>query len=409
MKLFSKTKDPFLHIVKRADMKKSQAYALRAVAVVISILVCSVASTIITGANYGKVLRDLFPGAFGSVNKLWGLGQEMALLLLVSLAVTPAFKMKFWNIGAEGQVHMGCIGCALAMHYFINLPGYPIMPMWLVYLLMLVFAVVFATIWSVIPAIFKAIWNTNETLFTLMMNYIASFLAAYLIAVFIADRGGKDSAIDFKLGWLPVVANQALIPILVAVVITAIMWAYLRYSKHGYELTVVGESERTAKYVGINVKKVIIRTMIFGGVICGITGFLLTGGLSHNLTETSAGGRGFTAILISWLAHFNPIAMVLTTFLVVFIQKGTGTIATNNNLSSSFADIMTGVFFFIIIASEFFISYRVVFRDGEKYKALFNRIFKKKVAVAEGADTTVVDNNTEEIDVVEEIEEEVQE
>ena len=144
------------------------------------------------------------------------------------------------------------------------------------------------------------------------------------------------------------------------------MFIYMNYSKHGYEITVVGESVRTAQYAGIKVEKVIIRTMILSGALCGLTGFLLVSGTDHTLTTTITGGRGFTAVMVAWLAKFNPIWMILTSFLLVFLDKGAGEISTNFGLNRSFSDILTGVILFFIIGSEFFINYRMSFRHSAK-------------------------------------------
>ena len=115
--------------------------------------------------------------------------------------------------------------------------------------------------------------------------------------------------------------------ILIVLVLTVAMYIYLKYSKHGYELSVVGESENTAKYIGINVKKVILRTMFVSGAVCGIAGFLLVGGTDHTISSTTAGNRGFTAIMVSWLAKFNPIYMIITSLLLVFLSAGASQIS----------------------------------------------------------------------------------
>ena len=377
-----KEREPLVHIVKRGETKRWYAWLIRVGAFVLSLLICAIVSTSITKRGFGYFFVNLFDGVFGTERLTWNLFHNMALLLIVALAVTPCFKMRFWNIGAEGQVLMGCVGCAFAIFYFNGKVEDGAL-----YVLMIVFSILFAVVWAVIPAIFKAKWNTNETLFTLMMNYIATFFTGYMINIWAKGKG--SGTVYFKTGHLPEIYNQFLLKIIVVAIVTVLLWIYLRYSKHGYELTVVGESERTAKYIGINVKKVIIRTMILSGMICGIAGLLLVGGTNHNITEASAGGRGFTAILVSWLAHFNPFAMALTAFLVVFIQRGTLNIATINGLCDSYADVMTGIFFFLIIASEFFINYKLVFKDGDKMKNAIKKIFKKKSAIAENIEAEV--------------------
>ena len=170
--------------------------------------------------------------------------------------------------------------------------------------------------------------------------------------------------------------NEFILKIIIAAVITILMYVYLRFSKHGYELTVVGESENTARYIGINSKKVIIRTLILCGIIAGITGFLLVSATNLDLnSKYTVNGRGFTGVLISWLAKFNPFAMVLTSFLVVFVQKGAAEVSTYARLGASFPSMLAGVFFFFIIASEFFINYKIMF--NKKYFKI-PACFKKK-------------------------------
>jgi simple sugar transport system permease protein len=141
-----------------------------------------------------------------------------------------------------------------------------------------------------------------------------------------------------------------------------LMYIYLRYSEQGYEISVVGESENTANYIGINVKKVIIRTMLISGAICGFAGFLIVGALDHSVAVDSVGGRGFTAIMVSWLAKFNPLYMILTSFLVVFLQRGTSFMGEIYRLDTSLADIFIGVVLLFIIGCEFFINYKINFR-----------------------------------------------
>ena len=307
----------------------------------------------------------MFEGAFGTPRKLWILGQNIAILLCISLALTPAFKMRFWNLGGEGQVLIGGLAAVACM----ILIGDKV-PNALLILAMVVASVAAGAIWALIPAFFKAKWNTNETLFTLMMNYVATQLVAFFVIVWEVPKGaGKIGIINqsTQAGWLPVIGGKKyLLNILVVAVITVAMYLYLRYSKHGYEIAVVGESERTARYVGIKVEKVILRTLLLSGAICGIAGLLLVGGTDHTITTTIADGRGFTGVMVAWLAKFNPIFMIFASFLLVFLDRGATEISTIFNLNQSFGDILTGIILFFIIGSEFFITYQIRFRRGSR-------------------------------------------
>ena len=236
---------------------------------------------------------------------------------------------------------------------------------WQLMIIMTVAAILSGMLWGVIPAIFKAQWNTNETLFTLMMNYVAIQLVEYFLKI--ADKSGSNVVGPDLLshGWLPdIFGVKYLLNIIIVAVITVLMYIYLKYSKHGYEISVVGESENTARYIGINVKKVIIRTMLISGAICGVAGLLLVGGSSHSIDSNLVGGRGFTAIMVSWLGKFNPITMILTTFLLVFLGRGADEVTSKFGLNGDFSDILTGIILFFIIGCEFFINYKVYLRSG---------------------------------------------
>lgn len=366
-------REPLLHLVKRTDSNPKRAWLIRIAAFVGSILLCAIVTVGVTGEGFGFFFKYFFKGIFGSELQIWNLLRETAILLLLALAVTPCFKMKFWNIGGEGQVLMGALGCAVITYYLggkVNDAG--------TIILAFLVSLLFGMAWSVIPALFKAKWNTNETLLTLMMNYIATCLVNYFIKK-VKPNGTGD--LFFTEGVTPAIAgNEYILTLIIVAVITAIIAIYLKYSKHGYELTVVGESPNTARYIGINSKKVIIRTLILCGLICGIAGFLLVSVKNHSIHGSSTvNGRGFTAVLISWLAHFNPLAMLLTSFLVVFITNGANEVGAYGRLGTSYPSVMTGIFFLCIIATEFFINYKVVF----KYSLVGNKLKLASVVTKE--------------------------
>ncbi|MCR5040764.1 MAG: ABC transporter permease [Clostridia bacterium] len=349
-----------MHIIKRAAMPSWKAWLIRLAAILLSLIVSGLFVMFVTKLNPISVYIEMWKGAFGSSRKIWNTAQGTAILLCISLAVTPAFKMRFWNIGAEGQVMAGCIGTAAVMILFGNkLPTF-----WLM-VCMVAASVASGIIWALIPAIFKANWNTNETLFTLMMNYVAIQIASYLSTVWENPAGSAHIGVinmNTGKGWFPAIfGHEQTINILIVAVLTAVMFVYLKYSKHGYEIAVVGESENTARYVGMNVKKVILRTMALSGAICGIAGLIIVAGKDHSLSTTSAGGQGFTAIMVSWLAKFNPLMMILTSLLIVFLERGAGAIATSFRINDSIADIVTGIILFFIIGCEFFVNYKIVF------------------------------------------------
>ncbi|MFR5833313.1 MAG: ABC transporter permease [Acutalibacteraceae bacterium] len=388
--LNSKTgREPFFHLVKRDNIPKWQAWLIRGGAVVAALVLGAIITGGLTGSSgFTMFFQDLFLGVFGTPRRILNFFQNTAIMLIIALALAPAFKMKFWNIGAEGQVLMGGLGCVVCIQYL----GGKIDESLLIFIMFIVSAL-FSTCWAVIPALFKAQFNTNETLFTLMMNYIAIQLVALCIYVWVPTGSAVLGVL--KYGQLPLINGQRyVLNIIIVAIIMVLMFVYFRFSKHGYELSVVGESENTAKYIGINVKKVIIRTMILSGVLCGVAGFLLVSGTSYTLSTNTVGGKGFTAILVAWLGKFNPLTMGFTSMLYVFINQGAAQAATDLGLGGYYADIISGIFFFLIIACEFFINYRIKFRS-----------FKKKTdndaidsqASEETSSVTVENNDGEEV------------
>jgi len=352
-----KSRGSLFHIAKRKELPGWKAWGIRAVSLILALIVCAVVTTLLTGLNPLSVFSTMIDGAFGTSRRIWILMQNVAILLCISLAVTPAFRMRFWNIGAEGQVLISGLAAASCMILFPNLPN------WLLILIMCAASIAAGAVWAMIPAFFKAKWNTNETLFTLMMNYVAMQLVSYFVIVWEVPKGsGKIGIINqnTEAGWLPVIGGQKyLLTIIVVLVLTVFMFIYLNYTKHGYELTVVGESERTARYLHIKTGRVIVRTLMLSGAVCGVAGLLLVGGTDHTITSTIADGRGFTAVMVSWLAKFDPAGMIFASLLIVFLSRGANEISTIFGLNHAFGDILTGIILFFIIGSEFFINYQI--------------------------------------------------
>ena len=363
--------EPLFHLAKRAEVKPVVAWLVRLAAIVVGLLVCGlVAFALIEKLNQnpgkiGDFYNCFIKGSFTSERKLWKFLKNLAVLQCISLAVTPAFRMRFWNIGAEGQTLMGVLGSITVAFYL----GGKI-PDWQLLILMLIAAVVCGAVWALIPALFKAKWNTNETLFTLMMNYVATYVVSYFLVIWVPS--GSSTLGKLKYGKLPPLpfGNQYLLIILIVLALTIALFIYLKYSKQGYEISVVGESVRTAQYSGINVQKVIIRTMVVSGVLCGVAGYLIGAGLDQSVTTESVGGQGFTAIIVSWLANFNPVVMLITSGLISFLNSGAAQISQDFNVSGALPDVIVGIILFFIIGCEFFINYRLVFRHHAEKEAV---------------------------------------
>jgi simple sugar transport system permease protein len=360
--------EPLIRISKRTGISRGKAWGIRALALLLALIVSGLVIFAIVKLSPLKVYLAMFQGAFGTSKRAWATIRDSMMMLCIAVGLAPAFKMKFWNIGAEGQILVGGIATAFCMiHFGASMPA----P--LLFLVMILTSILCGGIWGMIPGIFKARWNTNETLFTLMMNYVAIQLTSYCVAQWESPPGSNAVGIinqTTNAGWLPPLFGQAYtLNVIIVMILTVLMYIYLKYSKQGYEISVVGDSENTARYAGINVRKVYIRTMALSGAICGIAGFLAVSGASRTISTSTAGGRGFTAIIVAWLAKFNTFVMILISFLLIFLEKGAIEIASRYNLNDYASQIITGIILFFILGSEFFINYKVNFRrrhSGER-------------------------------------------
>ncbi len=361
----SANKDLFIRIIKRDTISKWKAWEIRLIAVVLSLIVCALLIIPATHQNPINVYLGLIDGAFGSNRRIWVMIRETLTLLIIAIGLTPAFKMKFWNIGAEGQVLMGGAATAAVMIYFGD-----VMPNWLLLMVIFVVSASAGMLWGLLPAVFKAYYNTNETLFTLMLNYVAMQIITFCIVFWENPAGSNSVGIinsDTNQGWFPKLFGMNFgLNIIIVLAITVGMYIYMKYSKHGYEIAVVGESKNTAKYAGINVKKIIIRTMLLSGGICGLAGAIIVSGSSHTISTSIGNGRGFTAIIVAWMSKFNPFAMILVSAFLVFMQQGSIQIATQFGLNQNASDIITGIVLFFLIGCEFFISYKPELRKKKK-------------------------------------------
>ena len=357
-------KVPLVRLSKRTSIERWKAWTIRGVALLAALIVCGFVITAIVHLNPIQVYKAMWNGTFGSSRRLWITMRDMSLLLLVGVALAPVFKMKFWNLGGEGQLLMGGCATAAVMLYLTDLPA-PVL-----FICMIAASMAAGAVWGLITAFFKAKFNTNEVLFTLMMNYVAIQLTAFCVSKWENPYGSNTVGIinaQGRQGWMPEIQGAApLITVLIVLLIALAMFDYMKRSKQGYEIAVVGDSENTARYAGISVSKVIIRTMIISGAICGLTGFLCVSASSHTISTAIGDGRGFTAIIVAWLAKFNTIGMVAISLLLVFLNNGAVEIASQFNLNDYASQMITGIILFFIIGCEFFINYKLTFSGKQK-------------------------------------------
>ena len=359
----NQVKEPLIRIVKRDTITLGKSITIRFLAIVLALLVDALIIYGVTKLNPLKVYGTMFSGAFGTGRRAWITVRDIMMLLCISVGLAPAFKMRFWNVGAEGQVLVGAIATAACMIYLNNLST----PVLIV--IMFFASAIAGAIWGLIPALFKSRWDTNETLFTLMMNYIAIQLTSFMVANWENPYGSNSVGVinpNTQAGWFPkMLGSNYWLNVILVMALTVFMFIYLRSTKQGYEIAVVGESRNTARYAGISVRRVVIRTMLISGAVCGIAGMIGVAGVDHTISTATAGGRGFTAIIVAWMGKFNTFVMVLISALLVFLERGAAEIASQYGLNEYASEMIEGVILFFLLGCEFFINYRVIIRHGE--------------------------------------------
>ncbi|MCR4874535.1 MAG: ABC transporter permease [Clostridia bacterium] len=361
-------KEPFVRIKRRGTTSFLYRSFVRIVAIFFAMLFATAFLEGVADMSFSEIWKYLIDGATVNSTTRQEYWKEVMLLLLISLALTPAFKMKFWNIGGQGQVLIGALATSIVMFYGKGMSNSGMI------ITSFIFSIVAGGIWAAIPAIFKVKLNANETLFTLMMNYIA----IQLVAASIDAWKGKASALpqfntDTRLGYLPSIGDNTYGIIMICVlVITVILYLYMKHTKHGYEVSVVGESLKTAKYAGMNTTWIIVRTVFLSGALCGLCGFFYVAGSDYLISTSTSGSYGFTAIIVSWAASFNPFGMLILSIIMTFMSKGTLNVVNyaSNTLNQYTAYITVGILLFFLIGCEFFIQYRMVFNS--KLQAKFD-------------------------------------
>ena len=357
-KLTGKKMEPIIRISKRSNMNGLSKLFVRLVAISFSLLFILTFLSSVSKSNFHQVWIYIGHGAFDAKTLFF---KEMFLLLGIAIGLSPAYKMKFWNIGGQGQVLIGGLLTATMMIYM----GDAGMQNWSIIVVSMIMAVLAGGIFAAIPALAKVQLNANETLFTLMMNYVAIQLVAFCTHMWNPWAAFGIINTTSQAGYLPGIgSNEYGLSILIVSVLMFLMYGYMRYTKHGYELSVVGESINTANYVGIKTKRVILRTVFLSGAICGLVGFLYVAGVDHTIATATSGGYGFTAIIVAWAAQFNPFIMAAISFLIVLFSSGAAGVSNAvPGLNQYISNISVGIFLLFIIGCEFFVNYKINFNS----------------------------------------------
>ena len=352
---------PWVRMVKRDKITSKKAWQIRGIAFLLSLLAGGV-FILLLGHNPLAVYPAMIKGAWGSKTVIYETIKLAVPLLITAIGISFAFQMKFWNIGAEGQILVGAIGAG----YFGLFTAHIFSKVILV-TLMIIAGMLAGAIYGLVPALCKAKWGTNETLFTLMLNYIALAFVKYLMngpwkapgssfpKIAMLVRGGRlTKVLGVHWGWI------------VALILVVVAQIYFKKTKQGYEIAVVGESQSTAHYAGINVSHVLVRTMLLSGAICGLVGMFQFAGADYTITESTAGGVGFSAITVAWLAKMNPFGMLVVSIFIGMLERGAHAIQTQFKIPASAAELLIGLILFFMLGCEFFVTYRLVFKGKEK-------------------------------------------
>ena len=317
-----------------------------------------------SGANPLKAYFAMLRGAFGSRTKFQYTIREAIPLLMCGLAVGIAFKLKFWNIGAEGQYVFGVIGITWVMQFWTWLPKGMMLPV------ALLMSLVFGAFWGGIPGVLKAQWKIDETLTTLMMNYIATGIAEYLyITRWKAPRGNMGTVDYPSYAWLPSFWGKIHYGVFFAIALVFILYFVMYKTRWGFELNMIGKNPRAAECQGVSIKKNIILAMLLSGAIAGLAGGIEAAAVTHSLTKGVDNGYGFTGIIIAWMGGLNPFGSILVSILMAALKTGSDALKIMK-LPAAMGDVLQGLILLPLLAGSIFTDYKLLF-------------IKKQVAVGE--------------------------
>lgn len=311
------------------------------------------------GANPIETYKAMFDGAFGS-----GYARSETLvkaipLMLTGLAVSIAFRMLFWNIGAEGQLAMGAIATAWVPLFALKDTS---MPSGVLLLLMGLAAFIGGAVWGLIPALLKAFLRVNEIITTLMLNYIAILLLDYLYTGPWKDKAGfgfPGTASFKEVASLPRLTGRVHAGVVIAVVAAVLIWLVLIRTKWGYEIRVIGENPEAARYAGISLVRNILLVMLVSGGLAALAGYGQVAGIAHRLQKGITVGDGFTAIIIAWLAKLHPIGVLIVAILMAALSVGGDQITITMRLPAAMAGVLQGAILFFVLGGEIFVRYRL--------------------------------------------------
>jgi simple sugar transport system permease protein len=359
---------PFsLKLEKRLEPSQTISYLVPVASFVLALLFGAVLLAL-AGADPWQTYRAMLEGAFGTPGQ-WRQGEFYSLsetlvkatpLMLTGLGVSIAFRMLFWNIGAEGQLVMGGFAAGAVALWAPTL--LPFIPPWAYLPLMVVAGMVGGALWGLVPALLKAYLRVNEIITTLMLNYIAILWLQHLYYGPWKDPQGygfPGTAQFPEFAWLPRLTGRVHLGLIFALVAAASIWLVLDRTRWGYEIRLIGENQEAARYAGISIARNIILVMLLSGGLAGLAGMAEVAGISHRLQQGLAVGYGFTAIIVAWLAKLNPWGVILVSILMAALLVGGDQIQITMGLPASMALVLQGAILFFMLGGDIFTRYRV--------------------------------------------------
>ena len=374
-----------IRVIKREDVRKRETILIKVLSIAIALVLASIFLAAI-GYDPLKVFSGMVKGAFGSQNRVRQTIIYAIPLVITAIGVSVAFKMQFWNIGGDGQIFMGAFGATLVALNLSTLPKV------LLLILMAIAAMVFGAAWASIAAVLRTRFNTNETIITLMLNYIALKFITYLQYDLLRDK----NAMGFPK--IPNFPNNAILPNLfnvhigwiIAILLVVVFYIIMKHSKLGYEISVLGQSENTARYAGINIKRTVINAVLISGALCGLTGFIQASAVSGTLSIEVTGGVGYTAIIVAWLSNLNSVIIAIVAILFAALTEGGSYIQTAYGIPNAAAQVIQALILFSVLGSEFFTNYKIGFnkvnKDEEKSQGNIGGIIIEEKELAIGGE-----------------------
>jgi ABC-type uncharacterized transport system permease subunit len=348
---------------KRLTSSKTVNILVPIISVILALLLGSI-FILISGNKPLEVYQIMLTGAFGTK---YGLSETIVKaipLTITGLAVSIAFKMQLWNIGAEGQLYIGAWAASYVALFMPGVPDYLVLP------LMILLAFIGGAIWGLLPAIPRALMGVNETITTLLLNYVATLWVAYFVYGPWRDPQGFNFPLTAPFGDSARLTRffdtRVHSGIFIALILALIIYFLLNRTKWGYEIKVIGQSQNAARYAGMNIKRNIMLVLALSGGLAGIAGMVEVSGLAHRLQITLSPGYGYTAIIIAWLAKLNPLVIIIVSFLFGGLLVG-GYSVQAIGLPLTTSTMIQGLILFCVLGGEIFSRYRItVRRKGAK-------------------------------------------